>query len=353
MFAKYRTYREMPSKYLTDELFDKIQTTEFDPNIIKPSNDMFNLSKMMLESEAKKKLSFVNEGLSRTYPTSKFIEWYYEYTKANLPSELQHILLKWAVDDTSQYYEYDLRDFEIYKLAFYQWRDSYKENRVDCYAKKPCDKSLISNFVVCFIPAYKTDDFKNNFLNKLIDESYVYGYNLSDIERIETNIEDVVLYKVQFEAKYPVDKFELNENLYHVTFYSNLSKIKRNGLLPRSNSLAFTYPDRTYLFNVDDTKLIVDYFLHKQRLIKNANLNKSNDSKFCILKINKQNVLNSNLFKTGKLTFYVDGCFTYFDNATAVFTYNGIPANLIDDYCMVYDIYENDTISSGEAFKFK
>ena len=58
-----------------------------------------------------------------------------------------------------------------------------------------------------------------------------------------------MLVSLLFEAKYHEEDFTFAKSLYHVTTADVLSKIKRNGLVPKSKSSKFDYPDRVYLFN--------------------------------------------------------------------------------------------------------
>lgn len=333
MITQFRTYKQMPSKYLTKEIFESML-----------AGNNVDLINIMLKDEAKQRISYISEGLSKTYPTSKFIEWYYKYASEKLSQSLQNITYS-TFDNKSRYFdEAILKNTPIFKIAYY-----IGHNNCQYYLADPCDNSTVYNTVVLFIPAYKDMDFRHEFLNELIDSSFVYGYNFSHIEKNKTLDENIVVYKVQFEAKFPVTPFKLNENLYHITFFSNLEKIKKHGLIPKSNSLLFDYPDRIYLFNSDDSKLMIEYFSQKLLTIKQTN------TKFCIVKLKKSSILNSHLYKNGKLTFYVDSYFNYNDNAEAIFTYNGIPACLIDDTCLVYDKHNNDWLSNLKPtiLKFK
>jgi hypothetical protein len=331
MITKFRTYKQMPSKYLTKEIFESML-----------SGNKIDLIDIMFKDEAKQKITYISEGLSKTYPTSKFIEWYYKYASEKLPHSLQNITYS-IFDNKSRYFDKDvLKDTPIFKIAYYIGR-----NNCQYYLSNPCDNSTVYNTVVLLIPAYKDMDFRQDFLNMLIDNSFIYGYNLSHIEKNKTLNENIVVYKVQFEAKFPVTSFKLNENLYHITFFSNLEKIKKHGLIPKSNSFLFDYPDRIYLFNSEDSQLMINYFMQKISNVKQTN------TKFCIIKIKKSSILNSHLYKNGNLTFYIDSYFNYADNAEAIFTYNGIPANLIDNTCLVYDKNNKDWMSNPTSLKFK
>lgn len=344
MITQFRTYKNMPSAYLTDEIFS---------NMLLGKN--VNLINIMLKEEAKQQISFVSEGLSKTYPTNKFIKWAYSFLEHNLPKQLLNIKYN-AFDEDSLLYDFSINNNRpLYKQVYYVDR---RLNKAINYDKNPDNSENVFGHVIFYIPFFKLANFKDGFLKKLIDDSFIFGYNFSHIEKIKLNVDDVVCYKVQFEAKFPMIQFDLNETLYHITFITNLDKIKKNGLTPKSRSFMFDYPDRIYLFNSDDIKLMLDYIVRKSnnKIFSNeiSKYSKEDVNTFCILKIKKQTILNSDLYKSGKLVFYVDGCFHYTDNnAQAVFTYNSIPSKLIDDTCLVYNRNLDNWNNNPSVLKFK
>ena len=80
---------------------------------------------------------------------------------------------------------------------------------------------------------------------------------------------DIKILILQFEAKFPKNKFEFADILLHVTPFKYLEKIKKFGLVPKSKSAEFKYDDRIYLFNQCSKniaiyiKYIKDWFYEK------------------------------------------------------------------------------------------
>ena len=70
---------------------------------------------------------------------------------------------------------------------------------------------------------------------------------------------------------------------------------------------------------------------------------------FCVFKILKTNLTNDPKFKTGKLNFYIDSAFNNENEVKAVFTYNNIGLNLLEDICLIFDI--NDLTFEMVTFK--
>ena len=62
---------------------------------------------------------------------------------------------------------------------------------------------------------------------------------------------------------------------------------------------------------------------------------------FCVLKIDRDKLQNSSLYKSGKMTFYYDPCYNLtqikqLQDSPGIFTYNNIPRELIeDDFVMI------------------
>ena len=345
MITQYRTYREMPSKYLTDELLNGIEVVKVKCDI-KP-NEKFNLTKIMLEDEQSKNVRYITEGLDRTYPTKKFIEWYFKFVEENLPKELLEIT-------NAELFKCNSTD-AIPRIKYVCYKDALNTGIYIDFFKKPITDMSIYNSISFDIPAYRDSNFKDTILKQLIDQSFVFGYNFSNIYEIKTNHPNITCYCILFEAKYPAMQFELNETLYHITYITNLEKIKKHGLTPKSKSFQFEYPDRVHLFNTDDTKLMIDYMLKKIKGTIRKIKGNTNANDFCILKIKKDAILNSSQFKDGNLIFYEDSRFDryYSLNALAIFTYNTIPSKLIDDHCLIYHLNEHDIHKSTEILKFK
>ena len=58
-----------------------------------------------------------------------------------------------------------------------------------------------------------------------------------------------------------------------------------------------------------------------------------------MLRVSRQKLETSSLYKTGKMTFYVDPKYNMHDNIpTAIYTHNNIPANVIDTECVTFRV---------------
>lgn len=80
---------------------------------------------------------------------------------------------------------------------------------------------------------------------------------------------------------------------------------------------------------------------------KHRGLNIANLNRLAVLKLKREKLVGSQLFKTGKIVFYKDVCFGNSDESCpAIFTYGNIPPNLIEDDCLVCE-------KTGSGFKSK
>ena len=58
-----------------------------------------------------------------------------------------------------------------------------------------------------------------------------------------------------------------------------------------------------------------------------------------MLRVSRQKLETSSLYKTGKMTFYVDPKYSMHDNMPiAIYTHNNIPANVIDTECVTFRV---------------
>jgi hypothetical protein len=60
--------------------------------------------------------------------------------------------------------------------------------------------------------------------------------------------------------------------------------------------------------------------------------------------------VNDKKFKNGKLNLYIDSAFDNKNGVKAVFTYNNISLDLLEDTCLVFDI---SNLSEYDILKFK
>ena len=140
-----------------------------------------------------------------------------------------------------------------------------------------------------------------------------------------------------FEAKYHEEDFAFAKSLYHVTTLRMLSKIKHKGLVPKSKSDKFDYPERVYLFNNATPNVILDYIETKLA---------GKDDVAIVLKIDSTKFKDSTAYKNGKMKLYIDHMFDDISRpANALFTYSTIDPKLIENDILVVNV-ENGHITS-------
>ena len=276
----------------------------------------FNLHQLVYENETRNGIRYrvETEGLTRTYPTEKFLNDIEKMLDANVPDELK-------------------------ELTFQDIGDSDPSLILGTMDRTPAAAG-VSALLSFAVPVYRKDmaEFKDRLI-EFTRRSYVHGYDLSSIEEMNhSDREDVAVLVVQFEARYSRDnKPKLDDVLYHVSPMRYLPKIRKNGLVPRSKSDEFKYNDRIYLFNGCPMERILEYGRYKARDI--------NDRGFCLFSIQTEKLKSLDTYKNGNLPLYVDWSF----DSQAVFTYNNIPLSVIDDTCTMYYLDGR----RSEKFNFK
>lgn len=198
---------------------------------------------------------------------------------------------------------------------------------LDFNDKKYLNDNKIENILNFNFLIENNENILNSFLKKLNDKMFAFGYNFAEKRCYKLQVQPLsnkklTLVQVIFEAEFYEQKFEFKKYLYHVTFVDKLEKIKKHGLIPYSKSYKFDYPDRVYLFNTSNNDIILNYAKEKCKEIK---------QKYAfILKISSEKLQKSQLYKNGKMTFFVDNMFKYKkSDINAIFTYNNIPNYLI------------------------
>ena len=320
--VKFRNSNQKVSRWLLP-VFERLwfnNIGKLDTVHAHPINDSFNLFRLVQENEVKHGIQYLSEGLITTYPTKKFIDAFLSRMEKHVPEELRG-------------------------LKFSDIDPEGDETQMFGYTAATREVNGVSSMVSFPIPV-RTDElseFKNVVISK-VDTMYVYGYDLSSISELgRSNDGKVVVLVIQFEARHPTDRFEMSEELYHVSSLRHLPKIRKQGLVPKSKSEEFKYDDRVYLFNNHPLSSILDYGIWKS--------NQEKDDGFCLFKIERNNLKNLETFKNGKLTFYVDGAFDNQSGVDAIFTYGNIPLSVIDDTCLIYR--KDDGYSNPEKLNFK
>ena len=73
-----------------------------------------------------------------------------------------------------------------------------------------------------------------------------------------------------------------------------------------------------------------------------------NDNGFCVFKVNKDRLLNDQIFKDGKQRFYLDPAYSMTDTTdqTAIFTYGNIPLRVLDNDYMIVSVKDGKIVGS-------
>ena len=280
-----------------------------------------NYTKLIRENEANDLI--VGEGLIKTYPADKALSIVKKFLKDNLSKEL---------------YELKMSETELVKIHDMRVVDLKDEDYAD-------EHNPLSKMSFIF-PFYKDNDLKA-FIGKLADKLYVCGYNYANKNTYSVAVQPfekkkIVLVSLLFEAKYHEEDFVFAKNLYHVTTLSMLSKIKHKGLVPKSKSDKFDYPERVYLFNNATPNVILDYIETKLA---------GKDDVAIVLKIDSTKFQDSNAYKNGKMKLYIDHMFDDISRpANALFTYSTIDPKLIENDILVVNV-ENRRITSMKSRK--
>lgn len=318
-------YRLRPvSSYMTDETYIFRKMPDL-PYAYACLNEPNAFTRLIRENEANDLI--VGEGLIKTYPAKKALAVFKRFCKDNLPHELLDLKMS---------------DTELVKM--------HNERIIDLFDDSFDDNDIIDKIWFQF-PFYDKDEGKlSEFIKKLNDVMFVCGYSYASSHRycvaVQPFADTITLVSLLFEAKYFEEKFVWSENLYHVTTFSRIDKIRKRGLVPKNQSIRFDYPDRVYLFNNADRQTIFDYICVKAPITE--------ADKAVILKINSDNLRKDIAFTSGKMKFFVDHMFEQSlpVKANAIFTYDVIRPSLIDDEMLVVDVVDSRVISvKTEKFK--
>lgn len=312
-------------------------------------NNPFRLTDIIRRKE--RTVTYVSEGLIKTFPKDKLAKRYSKYCMDHLPAELNSL----RVSDVYAGY----RGKPNVKIADY------------AYFNEPDEE--VSSLVRFMFATYSTGDVKmdsdkaKSFIDGLIEELYWCGYNFSNLRRIsDGNVNQVFsddgerrrinLYAVQFEAKFSDHDAVLGDNLYHVTPRRYMEKIRRRGLVPSAKSPVFKYPERVYLFNFPEDmtwekmeRVMKSYMRQRfdalmSKKVDATVMDRELDGGFYVLKIDADAIRRSDQFKSGALEFQIDACYDgmagKLNDSPAIFTYNNVPRNVIEDKVLFYPLEE-------------
>ena len=335
-------YRPYPPSDLID--FDKFPITESKYPLDTPPawciNNPNRLTALIREKESD--VSYMSEGLIKTAKKELLHKIFKKSLIEHVPEELRNLKISALGTGTNN------GDETVFDYAFFNEPEK--------------EITPIARFVFAIYSSgsLEADDKAAGDIAKdIADELYCCGYNFSAIRRIADSKADVngkkaIGYYIQFEAKFSDFEFEMAPALYHVTLERYIDKIKTRGLVPSSKSSLFRYPERVYLFNFHNEesasyqqKIMISYM--RQRLMSifghetgeaaiRSKFDPKLDKGFYIVKITRKKLMDSPLFTSGKLDFYIDACYDGQPMGTgkspAIFTYNNIPANIIERSAM-------------------
>ena len=280
----------------------------------RPLNSKYNMNRILVEHDCKD--SYLNEAIISTYPKQKVIDRFKSFCKSELDSSLVGLKMNEVLKNRTE----DMRIVD--------WND--------------CSNGLIEVYLPMFV-----DQDEEDFMKKFIKSMFICGWNVAEIRKFgDKSIiqpfndadSEIQILRVYFEPRYsrPIDDF--SDVLYHVSPSRYYRKIKKMGLVPRSNSDIFKYPERVYLFNSNDVELVKSYGKFKLCSMPDDEVEDS----ILIYRILKEKLIEHPLYRSGKLKFYHDP--KYNGNLPmvkpghpAIFTYGNIPRELIEDDVIVID----------------
>ena len=274
-----------------------------------PLNYKNSFVKLLRENE--QDTGYLSEGLIATYPVRVLEKQYMRYVAEVLPDKLMKLKFK-DTDMQTVISTFDVRELDV--------------------------KTGIAGLVTVYFPYYD-NSVANKAAKEFSEMAHASGYDLSDHAKIDfdgkltdEDGDSVNVMQLTYEAKFYKKEFKLPEWLYHVTTIEVAKKILKRGFIPKSENKTYAYQDRTYLFASLKPIDILSALLSKDFL-------KDPDQTFVMLRVSRQKLETSSLYKTGKMTFYVDPKYNMHDNIpTAIYTHNNIPANIVDNECVTFNI---------------
>ena len=202
------------------------------------------------------------------------------------------------------------------------------------------------------------------FRRKLIDDMYSWGYNISQEVKVSDkntirpangrnlDVRIGVFEKVK-PGSAPVD---LPDVLYHVSPGRYLEKIRRNGLVPRSKSSRYSYPERIYFFGKYERDIMLDYGREKVMDLRKGEKQIDGDEGFCIFLIGRRTLEGWNMYKEGKVVFYMDPMFRKKDadrSGMGLFALEPIPPRIINDEFIFVEVGDDGEIGKISRKKFR
>lgn len=239
----------------------------------KPTNIPYNSDKRVVYTIPKE--HSLEEGLIKTYPTSKAIDYVCkELNEKGYPV-------------TPQYF----------------------------YTAIPNDDNTIYGKIVFMIPF----DYLNKEIDDILKQCFnLCGYYLGAFFKQSDDLDNPCLV-YQFEPKYQTNKENstFSRYLFHATTANAAKKILKHGFCPSNRGKkVFNYDARCYFFTVYN-KSLFDSFMEQSEKENKINSHSSN---------NDFKVITIDIEKCGDVTFFTDPNFDY---NIAVYTYENIPPSAI------------------------
>lgn len=301
-----------------ESLYESMRDSKFDNRTMLPFEVIGNpirLTNLIRKYESN--IEYVSEGLIKTYPKNKLISGYRKFCQSNLDSKLNSISIG-----------------DVFANPPAMWNGSDKI--VDLTIEDENRPGVIG-----FVMPYVSGEDPSIMVKKLVDAMYVHGWNLSDTKIVPKDIErksNIDCFVVVFEGKFHEIEVGVDDVMYHVSTARYFNGIQKNGIVPKSKSDKFKYPERIYLFNKASISEIVNYGVIKSNLlVANHETEYVSDDEFYVFKILGKNVSD--------LTFHIDqmydGGVGGIEKCKAIFTYDNIPRDGIENVCWHYSIWDN------------
>lgn len=237
------------------------------------TNIPYNPNEIVLYTSPKE--NSLEEGLIKTYPTSKAIDYVCkELNEKGYPV-------------TPQYF----------------------------YTAIPNDDNTIYGKIVFMIPF----DYLNKEIDDILKQCFnLCGYYLAAFLNRRDNLGNpCIVY--QFESRYQINKDDSihSQYLFHATTANAAKKILRQGFCPSNrNTKFFKYEGRCYFFTIYNKQLFANFLEESNK--KNKINSKSFNKDFKVITIDRK--------KCGDVAFFAD---PDFDGDIAVYTYENIPPSAI------------------------
>lgn len=224
--------------------------------------------------ECESDVEYIDEGLITSYPLERVIAQYKKCYEKDMQDEFKNLSI-------GQIYKKVQKDDEHIKVSEFKIWD-------------------INNppLIAFAFPSYiGDDDMREQFERELADKMFICGYSLSYVSQVADKFvlqpfkKKITLWMIVFEAKFFEPKPSLSKVLYHVTPSRYFEKVCQQGLIPRSKSDLFKYPERVYLFNKASISDIQEYGLKKVGLLKTHHSNPHvNDNGFYLFEIKRSSI---------------------------------------------------------------